>query len=647
MKNIFIFIIISSILFAQNKVDSILTSIKNKSTIEKIKILDEFCWKNRDVEPELSIQAANNALKLAESINNKHFISKSLNYLSFIYRDQGQYKKSLILANRGLDVALSANDKTEIAYSYNNISTIYRLMGNYPEAIKKLYDALKIFEGINDSTGIGYCYYNLGLVQIKQKSFDKALFSFSKTIEIRDRIKDKEGKTKALGRLAEVYLRIGETEKALNIFKEVENSFSKLPDLRALIGIKMGIADIFKQKNDIQNAIHKREEALSIARKIYDVIGMVTNLSELGNLYAITKNYSKAKILLDEAKNITDKNNSAELKIVIYKNFAKFYEAQKDYQNAYKYLKMLKAQQDSLNEMERKSAINEVEFAYQISKKEKENEILKANYEKERTRIKYLILIFLLLVVLIITLYSLYQTNKKKSAQLRSINTTKDKFFSIIAHDLRGPISSQFGITSILIDEFHEISDEEKLRLIKSVDQASKQTYKLLENLLYWARSQTGKLEFNPKRFNLYEVVEDVVSLLKEGALAKQIKIDLENKPQFFVNADEEMIKTVLRNLISNAIKFTNAGGLIKIFLKENNDCKIISVEDSGVGIDKNYIDKLFSPEMITTTKGTEGEKGTGLGLILCKEFLEKNNGKIWVESELGKGTTFSFSLPS
>lgn len=647
MKKLLLLLLITNIAFSQDKVDSLISSIQNKSTVEQIKILDDFCWKNRDANPKLALKAVNIALMLAESINDKHYISKSLNFISVIYRDQGEYEKSLKYANRGLDVASLANDKVELAYSYNNISTIYRLMGNYPDAIEKLYKALNIFESINDSTGLAYCYYNLGLVYLKQGNLDKASENFNKTFQIRERIGDVEGKSKALGRLAETYLKMNQDKKALEIFNQVEKIYDSLSDQRSLIVIRTGIAEIFKKKKDYKRAIEEREKALNLSRKIEDVIGIVDNLSELGNLYAILRDYSKAKKYLDEAKALSDKYNSIELKINTYKNLTEYYESQSNFIDAYKTLKMLNTFKDSINLREKKTAVSEVESAYQIAKREKENLFLKAEYEKQELRTKYIILVIVLLLILTFTLFVLYRNHKKTSQKLTELNATKDKFFSIIAHDLKNPITSQFGLTSILIEEFNNMSNEEKLEIIKAIDNAGKQTYKLLENLLYWARTQTGGLEVNPQKLNLNNLILEVISLLKEQAYSKKIKIEYEEKPESFIYADEEMVKTVLRNLISNAIKFTYAGGTIKINIDEKNKFKIVSVKDNGIGIEKNLIENIFRIDKVSTTKGTDGEKGTGLGLILCKEFIEKNNGKIWVESEIDKGTTFYFALPS
>ncbi len=631
---------------AQDKLDSLVASIRNKSTIEQINILNDFCWKYRDIVPILAIRAGDHSLKLAEVKNDSKLQAKALNYLSVIYRDQGEYEKSLGFSTHSLQLAQSVNDPTQIAYSYNNISTIYRLMGNYPAALEKLYKALEIFEGISDKVGIGYCYYNLAFVYLKQQNYDRALENFQTTVKIRELQGDVEGKTKAQGRIAEIYLLKGDNQKAFTTYTEVENAYKKLSDQRGLISIKMGLAELFKRNNELGKAITERKLALELAGKFNDVMGIVSNSSELGVLYALTGNYSEGKKLLEYGREVAQKFSSSELKLTNYKNYAEFFEIQKDFANAYKFAKLFKVQQDSVSKKEKSTAISEVEAAYRINKKEKEKELLQKDLEKQQEQTKYIVLISILFVGLAIVAIVLYLFKRRTTEKLTELNATKDKFFSIIAHDLKNPITSQFGLTTLLIEEYKEMNDEERLDLIRSVDNAGKQTYRLLENLLYWSRSHTGRLDYYPREINIVDLVKESYDLFLESAKAKEVSLIPLDEKSFTAYGDEDMIKTVLRNLISNAVKFSSRGSIVKVALEEKGNERIIKVIDNGVGISPNQLTKIFRIDAITSVPGTSGERGTGLGLVLCKEFVEKNGGKIWVESELGKGSTFSFSLP-
>lgn len=235
---------------------------------------------------------------------------------------------------------------------------------------------------------------------------------------------------------------------------------------------------------------------------------------------------------------------------------------------------------------------------------------------------------------------------KERTKQLSELNATKDKFFSIIAHDLKNPFNALLGFSTLLLDDFEKLTDAEKIDLIKTMDTASKNAYKLLQNLLEWSRSQTGSIQWEPDAVSLHEVVSTTIDLLSDAANAKEVSINSIVMPNNRIWADGNMAMTVIRNLLSNALKYTPKGGEIKVYTKKVDDKIEITIEDNGVGISKEDLPKLFRIDVNHSTSGTNNEQGTGLGLILCKEFVEKNGGEIWVESEEGKGSKFKFTFP-
>ncbi len=231
--------------------------------------------------------------------------------------------------------------------------------------------------------------------------------------------------------------------------------------------------------------------------------------------------------------------------------------------------------------------------------------------------------------------------------RLKIANASKDKFFSIIAHDLKTPLSNIEGLAELLFINYSKWDEEKIARFIKHLHNAAKRGYNLLENLLEWARSQTGRIEWNPSRTDIKKLIIETIDIVSDNALKKQILINTENVDNKFVYIDINMITTVIRNLLSNAIKFSNIGDTIKIETKLINKKYLqVSVIDTGVGISNDDKNKLFRIDITHSTRGTSDETGTGLGLILCKEFVEKNNGKIWIESQKGKGSTFNFTIP-
>ncbi|SDX85425.1 Signal transduction histidine kinase [Lutibacter oricola] len=241
-----------------------------------------------------------------------------------------------------------------------------------------------------------------------------------------------------------------------------------------------------------------------------------------------------------------------------------------------------------------------------------------------------------------ITLKQLEEVNSK----LHELNVTKDKFFSIIAHDLKSPFNSILGFSKLLADGAPYYSTDKTQKLAHSIHDSSKNTFELLENLLEWTRLQRGKIIPNFTKINVNETSLDVQLLCEPIALSKDINLEFELDSTFYVRADNQMLKTVLRNLISNALKFTYPNGNVKVIAKNLENDILFIISDTGIGIESKYLNNLFSIDCNLSNKGTADEKGTGLGLILCKEFIENQNGKIWVESEIGKGSEFKFTLP-
>jgi PAS domain S-box-containing protein len=232
------------------------------------------------------------------------------------------------------------------------------------------------------------------------------------------------------------------------------------------------------------------------------------------------------------------------------------------------------------------------------------------------------------------------------SEELKQLNATKDRFFSIIAHDLKNPFITILGFTDLLSSEYNELTDEERLTYINEMKDSAKLSFNLLQNLLHWSSSQTGRIEFVPQKLDLFKLINENLLLLNNSAEQKQIH--LLNKVPAGINviADEDMLNTVVRNLLTNAIKFSNKCGMIEVIASLKENYAEICVSDCGVGMDQKIINNLFRLDVAHSTAGTENETGTGLGLILCKEFIERNGGTIRVESQPGIGSKFIFTLP-
>ena len=237
-------------------------------------------------------------------------------------------------------------------------------------------------------------------------------------------------------------------------------------------------------------------------------------------------------------------------------------------------------------------------------------------------------------------------TIEKQRRELESLNATKDKFFSIIAHDLKNPFASLIGASDLLVDGANELNQEQVKTFSGIINQSARQAFRLLENLLNWSRMQTGTIAFQAKEIDLWNLVHEVVILHTSSAENKDIHLEAIVDEDLHIIGDSNMLNTVVRNLVSNAVKFTSRGGTITVTSKKRKGKVEIWVADSGIGIDPKNQRKLFRIDEQVVRKGTDNETGTGLGLLLCKEFVEKHDGKLWVESQIGKGSTFKFSIP-
>jgi signal transduction histidine kinase len=310
--------------------------------------------------------------------------------------------------------------------------------------------------------------------------------------------------------------------------------------------------------------------------------------------------------------------------------------------------------------------MKELEIRYETEKKDRENEILKRQQTinelklEKKTTVQYILIagtgILLLLSFLI---FNMYKSKQKTNRILEEINrklkiseqnlkeslTTKDKFFSIIAHDLRNPLSSMSLVSQVLEENYASLSSEKIKRYIESINSTASNSLYLVENLLNWARTQTDKIIINFETIDLFDIVIHNMNLLKFAADKKNTVINNRIEPGTFVYADINLLTTVIRNILSNAVKFTHQNGTIDIFARNLNNELEITIKDNGIGMTDEEKAKLFRIDIDTSSIGNSSEKGSGLGLILCKEFVEKNGGFIRVESQKDQGSAFIFTV--
>jgi len=389
----------------------------------------------------------------------------------------------------------------------------------------------------------------------------------------------------------------------------------------------------------------------------------------IGKVLSKQGKFKEAIASYNESLKITDQfKRGFSLKKMNYKGLSESYEMIGDYKKALKYHVLFAQYADSLVQKDKYEQLVNLEKQYDTEKKE--NEIIRLQAKQELTNVQlhknkqlnqfsFIIAILLLIFIffVLIKYFDKIKSNQileeknqrieKSEHELRLLNAAKNKFFSIIAHDLKNPLHSIIGYSYLLSKDYDRFTEQERRKFAQNIHQSTNSIFRLLQNLLEWSRSQTGSLTFTPLEVEFKRILGNSIKVLYSVAEQKNITINFDYNEELKMFADPLMIETVLRNLINNAIKFTPENGLIDISAKQAGNEVEICVRDNGIGISESDRDNLFRIDSKLKRKGTNEEDGSGLGLILCKEFVDKNNGKIWAESTLGKGSSFIFTIPS
>jgi signal transduction histidine kinase len=439
--------------------------------------------------------------------------------------------------------------------------------------------------------------------------------------------------------------------KALEKFQEAHELYETLKNNKAIARLYNDVGNLYVKKGPKSQAkYYKRAMEYAKIGKNYEVAALCSRKLAWFAFdqedIAEALNYAEESNRFSELSNNKEAlKNASDILYQLYKKLGKF-------EQAFFFLENYNQLKAELDEYEWKKKKMEYEVTLQLATIDaQEKEIVnafekQARQARENTLVLIASVVFgVLLLVLVVALYNRYRLKIRSEQELRMLNATKDKFFSIIAHDLRNPLHGIIGIAELI--EKDKKLEADKMREFNSMLlKTSRQVYDLLENLLHWARSQTNKIKYTPDALNMKKIINDTIDLFKTSANEKNILLVSDVKENLLVFADKEMITTVTRNLVSNAIKFTGDGGQVKVLANRVNNHVETKVVDTGTGISDKNLDKLFRIDAHLTTKGTKNEEGSGLGLILCKEFVERNKGEISVQSNKGEGSTFVFTLP-
>jgi len=524
----------------------------------------------------------------------------------------------------------------------------YKSQGSYESALEYLFEALRIGDHLTKkdvamvNSLIGTLYGKIGDVEKLAHYFSLCIGQYE-TGDYQDSIRQ----VIAYNNLAEGYYNNDYLDSSLKYYQKAEFFAQELKREYLTKVITGNIGMVNARLGNLDLAEEQLSNALEYKSSMGNDAGTITTYQfHLADVYFQKNRIDQARDLVEEALALAHQRGLKEQISDGSLKMSEFYTHVGDFEKALQFYQQHIVYRDSIRNLAMIQNLADMRTRYEVGQKQAEVDVLTA--EK---RIQQLIMVVigafaLVLVVLAGIIYKYYQTKSRINRELESLNQTKDKFFSIISHDLRGPVSSFFGISRMIKFLVQTKETDQLMVIADDIDESVERLSNLLDNLLTWAMQQQGHFPNNPERLSLGEMAEEIVKTLGNMAKAKNVELSTRVEENLEVWADKNMTMTILRNLVNNALKFTPEKGQVRISAKTVNGLAVIRIADSGVGIPKSKLDTLFKFHDKKSTYGTAGEKGLGLGLQLVHEFVEMNGGSIDVETAESMGTTFIVRLP-
>jgi signal transduction histidine kinase/Flp pilus assembly protein TadD len=622
------------------------------SDSEKIDVYNNIVNAYMYTKPDSAAYYAQQGMEYA--ISRKYWLGQGIMMGQLAILDQSQGR--MILSRKRLTDALEIFKELDyqvgIADANNGLGILEAKKGNYQGATKYFFTALKINEGIKNIQGISETYLKLGALNEQNGNLDRAIDYYKKVEELSGSLPFSESNIMFCNNLGIVYDKLGKYGLAINYFQRglsLSNE-AKYAGIRVLLYINMGIA--FDHMDSTDAAIVYQSKALSTARDSKMREEEARSLISLASITAKV-NADKSLEYLNEALSITKAIGQKKLEIDIYQQMGTIYKLRTMYKEALDDFEKGTVLKDSLFNVEKAKEVANLEATYDLDKTKGTINRLELKSKKNALQ-RDIILDIAGSIIFIFFIFAIFYRNTKRlngklmvqQLQLQEMNTVKDKIFSIIGHDLRSPINGIIGMLDLMENDTTGLDPEELREIFSRLNMHSKASLDTLDKLLYWGQSRIKGIALQQKEFNVTSVIENNLGLLKEFAGQKEIQMINNVAKDVRIYADTSHFDFVIRNLLSNAIKFCNTNGTIKIHT-ENSLLPlyiIFAVTDDGIGMIEKVKESIFEA-FNTSREGTAREKGTSLGLMLCKEFITENGGKIWAESEAGKGATFYFSL--
>ncbi len=623
---------------------------------------------NRHDEMQVYLDEIENNISKLQSAAFMKMVSDKL-FSVFYFRNDLEKAIANRLQLLGL-VKNEAEDEILIAI-YHDLAKAYQRQNDYSNSIQYSLKELRLKEKTGNTEDIEGFHFKIAQIYAMDYQFEKSKEHIRIALSIAEEQNDFMSQAKAFTNMANIFSKQSMTDSSIYYYKRTLNIVvsKNLAISLGLVYNNLGLA--YKEIGDNDNALKYCRLALDekIKTKDNNIFFPLTSIAEIyldkGILDKAFEYAERAKLIALNSKNPIQLSGTYKLYYDLYREKEDYKLALENYQN---FIEL----SDSLSNQKTKKVIAELEIKYQADKKEHERSLLE---QKNIIQRNYFIAFAVMFLLLLFFIYTKYINKKRANDELQSkndkinqqhkqleealselrekekglieANITKDKFFSIIAHDLKNPLHAIVLSSDLLLNRFKSMTGEQLVELINSINKAGIHLSTLLENLLTWARAQSNKINIAPENLKLFNIINSVIELQEVNADEKQIEILNEIDSSLIVYFDKNMLKTVLRNLLSNAIKFSFKSSSITLSAKKIDNIVEFKITDSGIGMKKEDIHKLFRIDVHHSTKGTNSETGTGLGLLLCKDFIELNGGSISVESEYEVGTTFTIQMPT
>jgi signal transduction histidine kinase len=548
------------------------------------------------------------------------------------------YQQAVILSRKSGN---TGNKLPSLLYRY---AVMASYAGDFTNTISALEEILKLTEHVPNDVLRARTLMQTGLVYFFQNEWDKAHYFYQLALNAAQKLKNKEGISIAYNNIANIYQKQQLPQQAAEYYGKALKIQRELADSASICNCLMNIATNNLEQNQLHAVSAPLNEAMDIAIKIGDNEIIALSYMHLGVLNSITGEKEKANDMFKKAEKLSLETGYDRVRQEVLLTAGDFHRQSGDYKLAYEYLIKLQNLTDTLMNQEMLAKTQEFEIRYKSRESEAELLLYKQKLKIVHQQQIFLSVILILLTILVVTLIINRKRSRLRNKTLKELNETKDKLFSIISHDLKSPAIAQKVAIDAMIKHADKY-DAETLGLLSAFSNAAESQLSLLQNLLNWANLQTGKMTYNPLPFNLSETIHKNLELYAISAKNKGIQFITDLPEKCMVHADRQMINTVFRNLFDNAVKFSKPDDIIRVVVSRDDSFTRVSIIDQGIGMPQEKINELQMDGKTTSDEGTYGEKGSGLGLIICNELLERNNSRLEIQSNPDKGTIFSFNL--